>query len=70
MECCPKAVTGAIASQMGGQLLCLVGPNNVGVCEWAAGHLEVVWSGVDHCCRLNPRATVSLPEKVVQYTGK
>ena len=34
MECCSKAVTGALASQMGGQLLCLGGINNV-----AAGHL-------------------------------
>ena len=39
MECCPKAVTGAVASQMGGQLLCFGGINNVGVYEWAAGHL-------------------------------
>ena len=30
MECCPKAVIGALASQMGGQLLCLGGIINVG----------------------------------------
>ena len=30
MECCPKAVVGALASQMGGQLLCLGGIVNVG----------------------------------------
>ena len=32
MECCPKAVIGAVASQMGGSLLCLGGFNNVHCC--------------------------------------
>ena len=31
MECCPKAVIGTLASQMGGQLLCGGGIKNVGV---------------------------------------
>ena len=31
MQCCPKAVIGALASLMGGQLLCLGGIINVGV---------------------------------------
>ena len=39
MECCPTAGIGALASQMGGQLLCLSGIKNVGVEDWAAGHL-------------------------------
>ena len=39
MECCPKAVIGALASQMGAQLSCLGGIKNVGVQDWAAGHL-------------------------------
>ena len=39
MECCPKAVIGALASPMGAPLLCLGGIKNVGVQDWAAGHL-------------------------------
>ena len=35
MECCPKAVIGALALQMSGQFLCLGGIINVGVYEWA-----------------------------------
>ena len=40
MECCPKAVIGALASQIGAQLLCLGGIRNVWVQDWAPGHLE------------------------------
>ena len=39
MECCPKAIIGALASQIGAHLLCLGGIKNVGVQDWAAGHL-------------------------------
>ena len=35
----PQSVIGALASQIGAQLLCLDGIKNIGVQDWAAGHL-------------------------------